>query len=358
MRVIGRLEQVTEARTGMFPIVVLVHNERNILPEFLRHHRAICRPHFLVVDDHSSDGTRELLAAEPDVSLFSPIPGSSYREDKAAWRKALLDSHAAGRWALSLDADELLVFAGMEDRSLDAYCAALDREGAEAVMGPMVDMYADRPLADHVYPAESAQRLVDAFPCFDGPRLGGGQDALHLRLRNRGPRRRYPTPALALTGGMRARLFQAGSTRTPLSEWALRHLCRLDQPLNPGVLGMLRHRIARRLIGKRGEGSLDMTKIPLLRWDEAIGFSGGCHALSVPRRLSESMVALLHFKFTRGVSGIEYIAHRGSHAEGSDAYRRMLAMQDILRRSPIWPGSLRYQDSRSLAGIVRDIPAR
>ncbi|MBC7138812.1 MAG: glycosyltransferase family 2 protein [Defluviimonas sp.] len=350
---IPKLDQLTQARDGAFPVVVLIHNERNIVGEFLRHYRGICSPHFLIADDHSSDGTREFLAAQPDVSLFSPIEGSGYRADKALWRKALLDGHATGRWALSLDADEFLVFSGMESRSLEDYCAALDREGAEAVMGPMVDMYADKPLARHVYPEDAGQGLLETFPYFD--RQPG---AFWLRLRNPRQRKRYPTPPLALWGGMRVRLFQPGPPRHPFSDRVVRRLSHLDQPLNIGPLGLLRHRIALPFIGKKSGGQLDMTKIPLLRWDKSIRFSGGSHALSVPRRLSESMVALLHFKFTRGIGGIEYIARRGTHNAGAEAYHRMLAMQEVMDSSPMWSGSVRYRDSSSLAGIVRDIPAR
>ena len=48
-----------------------MRNEMLRLPHFLDHHRKLGINHFLIVDNGSEDGTRDYLAGQPDVSLWS-----------------------------------------------------------------------------------------------------------------------------------------------------------------------------------------------------------------------------------------------------------------------------------------------
>src|SRR5690606_9889559 len=73
------------------PCVALAHNEKHIFPEFLTHYRSLGVDRFFIVDDHSTDGSRAFLEAQPDVIIFEPIKGSSYSRDKRHWRAELLD---------------------------------------------------------------------------------------------------------------------------------------------------------------------------------------------------------------------------------------------------------------------------
>jgi hypothetical protein len=133
------------------PCVALCHNERNILKDFLEHYRSLAKIAFLIVDDRSTDGSREFLLQQPDVTLFQPIPGSTYREHKRYWRQELLDAYSDGKWCLAPDIDEHFVYLGMENKPLPDLITEIEREGAEAMCAFMLDMYADKPLADHVY---------------------------------------------------------------------------------------------------------------------------------------------------------------------------------------------------------------
>ena len=57
----------------------------------------------VAVDGGSTDGTRELLAARPDVRLFErPFDGNHARQKNFAFDRC------RGRWILSVDSDELL----------------------------------------------------------------------------------------------------------------------------------------------------------------------------------------------------------------------------------------------------------
>ncbi|OWK20540.1 hypothetical protein AJ88_29930 [Mesorhizobium amorphae CCBAU 01583] len=70
-----------------------------------------------------------------------------------------------GHWCLSVDADELLVYPDLERVNLRQLCSYLDSTGAEAVIGSMIDMYADGPLAECSY--DGTRPLIEASPYFD-----------------------------------------------------------------------------------------------------------------------------------------------------------------------------------------------
>ena len=83
--------------------VFTVQNERLRLPDFLRHHRALGVRRFLAIDDNSSDGTREMLLAQSDVTVFEVDSPYSESLGSALWKNALLDRGAVGRWAVVAD---------------------------------------------------------------------------------------------------------------------------------------------------------------------------------------------------------------------------------------------------------------
>lgn len=335
------------------PLVALAHNEANLIAPFLAHYRALGPMHFLIVDDRSTDGTRDLLMAQPDVTLLGPVPGSTYAEHKLDWRREILDRHAAGKWVLLPDLDEHFVYAGMEDLPLAAYLAALEAEGAEAVLTVMIDMYADRPLSGHVYPQDAGQTLLEAFPWFDGP--GRAPHGYHFLYGSAKARRAAATPPLLVHGGLRDRLFRVAQLRPGrLALAALDGVAGLDGPVTPRGAALLRHRLTRRLTRGFFRGALEMQKLGLCRWRPGTRFMGA-HRLRDSYRMSESIAAFLHFKFTRGTAGLEYTAARGQHFAGSRHYLEMLDSTEILARSPVFEGSRRYQGSHSLNGILRGI---
>ena len=76
--VMGLLEEIRPARDGSgLPLVALAHNEANLIQPFLAHYRALGPTHFIIVDDHSTDGTRAMLEGQPAVTLLRPVPGTT-----------------------------------------------------------------------------------------------------------------------------------------------------------------------------------------------------------------------------------------------------------------------------------------
>jgi hypothetical protein len=137
-RLIDRTGQI---RRGDILAVLCVRNEAVRLPFFLDHHRRLGVRQFLVIDNASSDGTAELLRAQPDVSLWQTA--ASYRAARYGvdWTNWLLMRHGHGHWCLTVDADELLVYPHWETRPLPALTRWLDSTGAQSLAAMMLELY-------------------------------------------------------------------------------------------------------------------------------------------------------------------------------------------------------------------------
>tara|TARA_R110002096_G_scaffold101798_1_gene225221 strand:+ start:141 stop:395 length:255 start_codon:yes stop_codon:yes gene_type:complete len=77
------------------------------------------------------------------------------------------------------------------------------------------------------------------------------------------------------------------------------------------------------------------------------------HAIDTAVPVSESIAALLHYKFYKGVNGFEYNAKRGQHAGGAQMYATMISRTDALAQSPMCDITRRFDGVASLSGIVR-----
>jgi len=345
-------EKVSLTHGDGISCLALAHNEDNIILQFLDHYRAMGVRDFIIIDDHSTDNTFDILSAQEDVSVYKPKPGSSYQVDKVAWRCDLLDQLADQKWVLLPDIDEHLIYPDMANRDIQTFARQIEAQGAQALFTIMVDMYADKPLKDHAF---SGGTLTETFPYFDNPShsLGG------YRLLPPAKRflKRFPTPPVCAYGGVRDRMFfnEIGSASS-LSRWALRKFAHLGRALNPNFVEKQTNAFTRWLTkGQFGPNPLSMTKLGLLKWQKGLRLSGGPHAVSENLTLAKTTGAFLHFKFTRGSAGIEYIAKRGQHAGGSVLYQKILGQGDLLDRSPFNQGSVVFEGPGSLidCGLIR-----
>lgn len=335
---------------GDGPICLLViHNERNVVEDLLDHVCGLGELGILAVDDHSTDGTCEVLRDHERVTLYQPRPGSEYRNDKRDWRGELLDRYGVGRWCLTPDADERLVWFDCENRSFSQLLNDLDLEGAEAFVADMVDMYDDRPLKDHI---AGPGPLVEQFPFFDDP----VKDPMNYRVML-SPSRRYrlahPTPPTESHGGMRDRLFGHGmDAHGPFGRLLLRdsiaaprHVSALRRPFEVVKSKLLKP------MKKPYPNSI--TKLALVKWRAGLRFSGGPHHISAKLPLSREKGAYLHFPITRGKAGLSYIGDRGQHSRAGKYYNHILGQgQAALDASPVYPGSTRYTSSRDLGPLL------
>ncbi|RUV93446.1 glycosyltransferase family 2 protein [Mesorhizobium sp. M1A.F.Ca.IN.022.07.1.1] len=226
---------------------VALRNERTLLPHLLEHYRRLGVDRFFFLDNGSTDGTRELVLEQPDSHCFH-TEGSHFAENitPPRWINTLMRVFGSGHWCLSVDADELLVYPDLERVSLRRLFNYLESTGAEAVIGSMIDMYPDGPLAECSY--DGSIPLVHASSYFD-PEPGWlrARDGLY--------------PPEQMFGGVRERVFWRG---------------RFKQTFPPCL-----------------------TKVPIVRWSRDTHYHAAQHTISKVR-FSELRVALLHFKFVWG----------------------------------------------------------
>lgn len=191
-----------------------LRNEAMRLPHFLAHHRRLGVAHFLVVDNDSTDGTGEMLAGQPDVSLWHTA--HSYKASRFGmdWLTWLMMRHGHGHWCLTLDADECLIYPYHDTRPLPALCGWLEMQGRASMGALMLDMYPRGPLSAHPLRPESDP--FETLCWFDAG--------------NYTMRRKPDLENLWIQGGPRARMFFAAEPRraptmgkVPLVKWHWRH---------------------------------------------------------------------------------------------------------------------------------------
>ena len=152
-------------------LVACVRDEMIRIAEFLDHYRRIGVDHFIIVDNDYNDGTAEFLEQQVDVSLYRT--SQSYGGGGGwAWIETLLERHAAGRWCLVADADELLVYPGYPERSVRDVIAYHEAHGFTAMASLLLDMHA----ATLCPPHDAVGSLFDLCPYYDS-------DGIHVTCR-------------------------------------------------------------------------------------------------------------------------------------------------------------------------------
>ncbi len=329
---------------------LVARNEIVRLPRVLAHHRRLGVDRFLVVDDHSDDGSREFLLAQPDVHVF--IGAGRFATQKAVWREILLTEHCQDIWTVNIDADECLVYPGMEDLDLHEFCRFLDAEGSLGLYAPMVDMYSREPL-DQVQ-LHDDDDLLDAYPYFD---------TAGYNLQFRTKRMGHTVPEWQLRGGPRERVyFEERNLGLALRRIFIRWYFDIRRDERPaiarlwGVGGQL-DRLARKLLPK---GPPELGKIPLLRWDKALGIEqdlSGMHLLTPQIPISSCWGALLHFKHLPDYEHrVKEAVEKELYGQADDEYARYF---EVLRQSQglsyFSPSSRRFESAADLVdvGLVR-----
>ena len=302
----GRQLRCVRDRTRDMPegpvLFSTVRNEAVRLPWFLDYYRALGVAHFCFVDNASDDGTEQLLAEQPDVSLWRTKGSYKRARYGVDWLNHLLRRYGSGRWVLVVDPDELLVYPHHETRKLPALTRWLDDQGEESLPVLLLDMYGERAVAEtRLGPGEDPTAVA---PWFDAGNYYVSRDP---RYRN-----------LWIQGGPRMRVFFHDKPR-----WA------------PAL-----------------------NKIPLVRWQKAFVFKTGAHDL-LPRRLNETYATdggsktsgvLLHPKFLDVLNEkVVEEMQRKQHYAGSKEYASYAEHGAGLT---LWtPQSTRYTDWRQLCTL-------
>ena len=272
VRALWKSRQVHEVRISpgladaRIVAVLVVKDEAPRLSALMDHHRALGVDHFIVIDNESSDGTRQLLTGFPDVSIYSATGSFGRARYGYDWVNHVLGRRCVGKWVLYLDADEFFVFDSATGRLPDV-CDLLEASGVDSVQALMLDMYSARRAGENLVAV--GQHPLEVCDLFDPTGYRSEYDAT--------------SATTWIKGGVRGRVFFEDS-------W--------DGPA--------------------------LNKTPLIRWRRHYALLRATHLLW-PARLNGAgarpYAALLHFKFTSSNTARMVSAeYRAEHTQEYEAY--------------------------------------
>lgn len=185
-------------------------------PSFLRHHRDLGVAHVVVLDNGSTDGTLDVFAGQPDVTLLAT--DAPYRTYENAMKTYLARRFSTGRWNLCADVDERFDYPGSDRLGVAGLLGYLESTGATAMVAQMLDMLPEAPL--QALRSDPGDDLEELYPWYD-------TSAVEVTDY---PFGRLLDPAVRMHhGGVRRTLF---GTRNGLTKAAL---VKLDGRLRPFV---------------------------------------------------------------------------------------------------------------------------
>jgi len=114
-------------------------NERIRLPYFLDYYRKQGINHFFFVDNDSTDGSRQYLDDQPDVSLWHTTASYKRARFGVDWLNSLQMKHAHGHWSLTVDPDEFLIYPFCDTRPLRALTDWLDASSIKSFSAMLLE---------------------------------------------------------------------------------------------------------------------------------------------------------------------------------------------------------------------------
>ena len=124
-------------------LICVVKNDLYRIKILLKHYRKLGVRHFAILDNDSSDGTKEYLMEQSDVDVF--LCKDQYTTNKReAWVNRLVDCYGFNRWYLIVDSDELLVYNDDDYHDINELISYLKKKGIYRLRSIMIDMYSKK----------------------------------------------------------------------------------------------------------------------------------------------------------------------------------------------------------------------
>lgn len=278
------------------PVVIsVIKNELDRLPEFLTHYRSLGITRFCIIDNDSTDGSREFLLEQDDVEvLFTDRP--FFWQRKHAWITIamMMIGRGSKSWFVVVDADEHIVYEAAPNRKIEDVIATLERRGISRIRGCLIDMYDDGPLLKDT---DRSKTLRERYPYFDST---GYVEAKYKEIMSR-------------KGGPRQRVFggEAPNFRPEMSKYPIFKLGKYDVFANPHhiwpyhgnfdtpcYLGILHYKFLPGLMGRISKAVADGSY-----WDDSLEYR--CYLSALKKDPELSLMAPVSKKYASPASLIE-----------------------------------------------------
>jgi hypothetical protein len=322
---------VSEAR-GEVRVFGNIKNEALMLPYFFEYYRRLGIDRFFLVDDHSTDGSREYCLSQHDVHVFEPSNSFADSGCGTNWHNLLLDRFGTGFWTLLVDADELLVYPHCEKIGLPELCAFLDSQGHSALFSFLLDMYSESSISRAKY--KPGLPFLNICPYHD-------IDYLFLSWSfDEGSKSSCDWPARSVRGGPRTRLFYPLQRHRNILTRALTKAAIVTGKVLPFLYG-----------DDRPHGAPTLVKTNLIKWHHGCERYDNHYVKKTPElSLAPITGALLHFKFfSEFFEKASRESESKQHFNGGQEYRRYLSYIKCHGDFSFFHrGSRRYENSLSL----------
>jgi glycosyltransferase involved in cell wall biosynthesis len=299
----ARISDFNEFTADVPTVVCVARNEEERLPTFIDHYIKLGVRSIHVVDNDSSDRTAEIASSYSNVTLWKTSSSYARAAFGQKWVGALARRFGINRWVLNVDADELLVFDGMETKGLSDFQNWVSDSGAERVYTPMIDVYTD--------------------PDQNGHEVDGG----------------------------RVKILFDGRVVNGCSPYTRERL-----PFGPHLVGGPRMRIMASIDEKR---IFWLDKFALARWDAETAYANVHYPYPFGRNPRDCFAALLHIKFLGDfASRVNNAVLEQQHWNGAAEYKSYQRWLTSSRDSLISEYTTGYLGPQSLlaAGIIDKVP--
>lgn len=133
-------------RDGELGLICVLRNEAARLPLFIEHYKKLGVTRFFMIDNNSEDGSLDLLLAEPSADIFHTQVLFNEGQGGLYWANGIAREYCTGHWVVRADADELLVYDGMESHDLRELAEWLHGHGMDRLFAPELDVYPSKEL--------------------------------------------------------------------------------------------------------------------------------------------------------------------------------------------------------------------
>lgn len=176
-------------------LFAMARNESLRLPYFLKYYFGMGVDRIFLIDNNSTDQTREIALSHSNVHVFKI--NESFKKSWY-WIEYFLGKYGKGHWCMVVDIDELFTYPYAEVVPLRILLKYMEQNKYEAIRSLFLDIYSDKPIVETGY--EPNKNPLECCPYFDADFF-----KVDVQLFDK-KRWQYFTTEI-YSGGMRERVF-------------------------------------------------------------------------------------------------------------------------------------------------------